>query len=138
MSQATRSELTAAKAELEKRVQSLVSRNDALNLRLEKSNKNVSQLKFVARHYKRQRDQVDAYLSGVLDQISEKPTEEKFAPRPQNFDRVALNTMAVGPPVYVDDPGPRTNRPRCSDPESYDDDVYSLGLGRDRIHWEDY
>ncbi len=132
MSQATRSELTAAKAELEKRVVNIVNSNHDIKLRLTKSKENVSQLKFVARHYKRQRDQVDAYLSGVLDQIS---PEEKFDERP---DRDALNTMAVGPPVYVSDPGPRTRRPQISDPESYDDDLYKFGSRHERIHWEDY
>jgi len=77
--------------------------------------KTIKTLKFVARHYKKQRDQVDAYLSVVLDLTLAKPEQAETEGR----------TMAFAKPLPL--PGGAGG-----------DRMITSKPGRERIAWEDF
>lgn len=92
----------------------------------------IKTLKFVARHYKKQRDQVDAYLSAVLDLTLETPA-------PAEDGRMPLPGGAGGDRVMRHDPPlPLTTRPSVEPPRGVDDERYPGFKENDRIAWEDF
>ena len=91
----------------------------------------IQKLKAVAQHYRTQRDRIDAYLSGVLDEGADWDSRPPATDEP---DR--LTNFEPGPIQLVrNDPAPRPNplRPQLTEPGQKDHAGYD---STERIDWE--
>jgi hypothetical protein len=111
-------------------IDSLQSQLHAERKHKKNTREKIDQLKFVARHYRRERDTIDAYLSAIIDQIND-PVEERKPEIPEYRDFKAPS-IVVHNPKYQ-------NRPRPSTPlGSYRDDRFPINDDDRNIFWEEF
>lgn len=115
-------ELTVRNSTLQDRLTGQCKRTEDVSRELRAK---VIKLKFVARHYKRERDRVDGYLSGILD--ANNPEQE--IPLERDTAAVVMSDVEVVRHSVG-------NRPPLLSPLGYEDDVCG-SIGNDRIAWED-
>ncbi len=121
-----KTDLLASNDRLETRVANQSKELRDLTDRCKGHREKITKLKAVARHYKTERDKIDAYLSGILDLVIEK--EEVEVPDGHNGQWIG--------PVRKEKGIPPMMRPGSSEPWACSPDPYFSN--KTETHWEDY
>jgi hypothetical protein len=128
----TKADLQEALNEAEHARDSLQARVDRLGNQIVERDAKIKTLKSIARNYKDQRDQVNAYLNAIIDLTIADDEPEKSCPELREVAH-----FSVPPPP--NGKKHRLLRPKITEPEFMPDDPYGYSGRQQRsgTHWED-